>query len=73
MNELNEMNEMEQSKNRLFDVKQAAHFIGVKDYVFRNLFYSSDKKEPKPTRLGGRVFWSASTLDEWIIKNTGEK
>ena len=67
---MNELNGIEQSKNRLYNFKEAAYYVGIKDYVFTNLFYISNMKEPKPTRLGGRVFWSSSTLDDWILKNT---
>ena len=64
---------MEQSKqNKLYSMQEAADYLGLKVYTFKNLFYSSDMKEPVPTKLGGRVFFQQASLDKLVDDNTAQ-
>lgn len=51
----------------LISASEAAKLLGIG----RSLFYSlkSEGKLPEPKRLGGRVLWQKTELEEWIAAN----
>jgi len=61
---------VEQSSNKLLNAAQAAEYLGIPKHTFLNFFYASNKTDPSPTRIGGRIFWSMSCLEEFIVANT---
>mgnify|MGYP003118004117 FL=1 len=61
---------MDEVSNKLRTTKQAAEYLGIKEHTFKNLFYASDMKEPTPTKLGGRTFFTTDSLDNWVQSNT---
>jgi len=53
--------------------KEAADYLGIKHAAFKHIFYASNKSEPAPTRLRGRVFFTPENLHEFVSKNTKKK
>ena len=57
------------SENRkLLNLAQAADYLGVKEHTLHNLFYRrSNKTSPKPSYLGGRLYFHPDNLDELAV------
>lgn len=51
---------------------QAADYLGLKVSTLESWRSEARDDAPPYMKLGGRVFYRQSTLDEWIEKNTVE-
>lgn len=60
-----------QYTGRLLDIQKASEYLGIKPQALRRIFYtSSNQKEPVPTRIGHRVFFTPESLDRFVEKHT---
>ena len=58
--------ENQQSRGRLLDTKKASEYLGLPTYTLRRVFYSSQQREPVPTRIGHRVYFTPDALDQFV-------
>ena len=60
-----------QYNGRLLDIEKASEYLGLKPHTLRRIFYTSgNQKEPVPTRIGHRVFFTPESLDRFVEKHT---
>ncbi len=60
-----------QYNGRLLDIQKASEYLGIKPQALRRIFYTSNsQKEPVPTRIGHRVFFTPESLDRFVEKHT---
>ena len=65
------MNIDNQYKGKLMDIEKASEYLGIKPQALRRIFYTTtDQKEPVPTRIGHRVFFTPESLDKFVEKHT---
>ena len=62
--------ENNQYTGRLLDIKKASEYLGLPTYTLRRVFYSSQQREPVPTRIGHRVYFTPDALDEFVSDKT---
>ena len=60
-----------QYNGRLLDIEKASEYLGLKPHTLRRIFCTSgNQKEPVPTRIGHRVFFTPESLDRFVEKHT---
>ena len=60
-----------QYNGRLLDIEKASEYLGLKPHTLRRIFYTSgNQKEPVPTRIGHRIFFTPESLDRFVEKHT---
>ena len=62
--------ENNQYTGRLLDIKKASEYLGLPTYTLRRVFYSSQQREPVPTRIGHRVYFTPEALDQFVTEHT---
>ena len=56
---------------KLLDIQGASEYLGIKPHTLRRIFYTSgNQKEPVPTRIGHRIFFTPESLDRFVEKHT---
>ena len=55
---------------KLLDIKKASEYLGLPTYTLRRVFYSSQQREPVPTRIGHRVYFTPDALDQFVSDKT---
>ena len=62
--------ENNQYTGRVLDIKKASEYLGLPTYTLRRVFYSSQQREPVPTRIGHRVYFTPDALDQFVSDKT---
>ena len=58
-------------KQRLLNVEEASLSLGLKTHAFKHQFYNrSNKTDPTPTYVGGRVYFTPESLDRFVERHT---
>tara|TARA_R110000824_G_scaffold277163_2_gene465431 strand:- start:1672 stop:1911 length:240 start_codon:yes stop_codon:yes gene_type:complete len=59
------------NQNKLRDLRSAADYLGLKEYALKNIFYNIyNRKQPQPTYLGDRLYFTTKALDNLVELNT---
>ena len=59
------------NERTLRSIKEASEHIGIKQASLKHLFYNVyNQKQPQPTKLGNRLYFTTEALDKFIDTNT---
>jgi hypothetical protein len=57
--------------DKLFSISRACEELGITEYNLKHHFYNkSNRKEPTPTYIGNRLYFTEGNLQKFIENNT---